>query len=47
LIPYVDLNYRTIQNRAARALAGYSMGAMGAYGALRYALVYPVFGAPS
>ncbi len=46
----MDLNYRTIQNRAARALAGYSMGAigaMGAYGALRYALVYPVFGAPS
>ncbi len=38
LIPHVDLNFRTIRNRAARALAGYSMGA---YGALRYALVYP------
>ena len=34
----MDLNFRTIQNRAARALAGYSMGA---YGALRYSLVYP------
>ncbi len=38
LLPYIDANYRTIQHREARALAGYSMGA---YGALRYALVYP------
>lgn len=38
LLPYIDANYRTIQHRDARALAGYSMGA---YGALRYALVYP------
>lgn len=38
LLPYIDANYRTLQHREARALAGYSMGA---YGALRYALVYP------
>lgn len=38
LLPYIDANYRSIQHRDARALAGYSMGA---YGALRYALVYP------
>lgn len=38
LIPHVDATYRTIANRAARAIGGYSMGG---YGALRYALVYP------
>lgn len=38
LLPHVDANFRTIQHRNARALAGYSMGG---YGALRYALVYP------
>lgn len=38
LVPYIDANYRTLPERNARALAGYSMGA---YGALRYALAYP------
>lgn len=38
LLPYIDANYRTLAQREARALAGYSMGA---YGALRYALAYP------
>lgn len=38
LLPHVDATYRTLPQRTARALAGYSMGG---YGALRYALVYP------
>jgi enterochelin esterase-like enzyme len=38
LLPYIDANYRTLPQREARALAGYSMGA---YGALRYAVAYP------
>ena len=38
LIPHVDATYRTIANRAARAVGGYSMGG---YGALRYSLAYP------
>lgn len=38
LIPQVDAAYRTITDRAGRAIGGYSMGG---YGALRYALVYP------
>ena len=38
LIPHIDASLRTIKDRAARALAGYSMGG---YGALRYALAYP------
>lgn len=43
LIPEIDSNYRTIESREGRGVAGFSMGG---YGALRYALVYPdVFGA--
>lgn len=38
LIPRIDADYKTIQSRLGRALAGYSMGG---YGALRYSLVYP------
>ncbi len=38
LLPHVDATYRTLAQREARALGGYSMGAAGA---LRYALVYP------
>ena len=43
LIPEIDANYKTIESREGRGVAGFSMGG---YGALRYALVYPgVFGA--
>ena len=38
LIPQVDAAYRTLTDRAGRAVGGYSMGG---YGALRYALAYP------
>jgi enterochelin esterase-like enzyme len=38
LIPHVDASLRTIRDRTARAIGGYSMGG---YGALRYALAYP------
>ncbi len=37
LLPHVDATYRTIADRRARAIAGYSMGG---YGALRYALAH-------
>ncbi len=37
LIPHVDAAYRTVADRGARAVAGYSMGG---YGALRYALAH-------
>lgn len=38
LVPHVDATYRTITDRAGRAIGGYSMGG---YGALRYTLAYP------
>lgn len=37
LVPHVDAAYRTVANRAGRAIAGYSMGG---YGALRYTLAH-------
>lgn len=37
LIPHMDAVYRTVPDRAGRAVAGYSMGG---YGALRYALAH-------
>ncbi len=37
LIPHIDATYRTVPDRAGRAVAGYSMGG---YGALRYALAH-------
>lgn len=37
LIPHVDATFRTIEDRAGRAVVGLSMGG---YGALRYALVH-------
>ena len=42
LVPYMDVNFRTIPNRDSRAIAGIFMGG---YGALRLAMVHPeVFG---
>jgi S-formylglutathione hydrolase FrmB len=38
LIPYVDKNYRTLNERNGRAIAGLSMGG---YGAMKFALKYP------
>jgi S-formylglutathione hydrolase FrmB len=38
LIPEIDTHFRTIRTRAARALAGLSMGG---YGAMKFALKYP------
>ncbi|HKX42811.1 MAG TPA: alpha/beta fold hydrolase [Burkholderiaceae bacterium] len=38
LIPHLDATLRTVNDRTARFIAGYSMGG---YGALRYALAYP------
>lgn len=38
LIPHVDATYRTVADRGARAIAGYSMGG---YGAMRYSLAHP------
>ncbi|MBX3065534.1 MAG: esterase family protein [Anaerolineae bacterium] len=38
LIPHVDATYRTIMDRSARAVIGYSMGG---YGAIRYSLAHP------
>ena len=38
LIPYIDANYRTVADRNGRAIAGLSMGGLGA---LKYALRYP------
>lgn len=38
LVAHVDTTYRSIQDRKARIIGGYSMGG---YGALRYALAYP------
>lgn len=38
LIPHIDTTYRTIAAREGRLIGGYSMGA---YGALRYTMVYP------
>ncbi len=38
LIPYIDANYRTIADRKARAVSGYSMGG---HGALYLALKHP------
>lgn len=38
LIPEVDQNYNTIDDRSGRYILGYSMGG---YGALRYAMQYP------
>ncbi|MGO1383327.1 MAG: alpha/beta hydrolase-fold protein [Arachnia sp.] len=37
LVGHVDATYRTVPNRAARAVGGYSMGG---YGALRYSLAH-------
>jgi len=42
LVAYIDKNFRTIANRDARGIGGHSMGA---YGALKIAMLYPdVFG---
>jgi putative tributyrin esterase len=38
LIPYIDANYRTIAKREGRAIAGLSMGGLGA---MKFALRYP------
>lgn len=38
LIPWIDLNLRTVGKKEGRAIAGLSMGG---YGAIRYAEVYP------
>ncbi len=45
LVPRIDNNYNTINNRDGRGLIGFSMGG---YGALRFSLLYPdLFGAAS
>ncbi len=50
LIPFIDKNYRTIAERRARAIEGFSMGG---FGALKFAFKYPelfcsvVSGAPA
>ncbi|WP_407270047.1 alpha/beta hydrolase-fold protein [Radiobacillus sp. PE A8.2] len=38
LVPTIERDYPTVQERKGRALVGYSMGG---YGAVRYSLVYP------
>lgn len=38
LIPYIDLHYRTLASREGRAIAGLSMGGLGA---IKFALRYP------